>query len=216
MACTLFGICLSLFLEQKSEIGRVVALDEAHKYMTDGAECQALTESLLSTIRLQRHLGTRVIVSTQEPTIDTRLLDLCSITIVHHFTSPAWLEALKKHLAGASDSTTAVQGPTCSRVDAKEEQQTVVHGAKPISLGSLGGATGLFKRIVSLRTGEALIFAPSAVVTVIESVGGSSVESDNDEDDYTGPLMLRLGYDILKVRIRKRVTEDGGRSIMAN
>ncbi|TQS33431.1 hypothetical protein Golomagni_06225, partial [Golovinomyces magnicellulatus] len=55
MACSLFTICLSLFIEQKSNIGRVVALDEAHKYMTDSVESQQLTESLLSTIRLQRH-----------------------------------------------------------------------------------------------------------------------------------------------------------------
>ena len=30
-ACTLFNICLSLFLEGRQDIGRLVALDEAHK-----------------------------------------------------------------------------------------------------------------------------------------------------------------------------------------
>ncbi len=30
-ACALFGICLGVFLEQKMDIGRIVALDEAHK-----------------------------------------------------------------------------------------------------------------------------------------------------------------------------------------
>ena len=30
-ACVLFDICLALFLEQSGEVGRVVALDEAHK-----------------------------------------------------------------------------------------------------------------------------------------------------------------------------------------
>ncbi|KAI8654426.1 C2H2-type domain-containing protein [Fusarium sp. Ph1] len=88
MACSLFTICLSLFLEQDTELGRVIALDEAHKYMTDNNEGQAFTESLLSTIRLQRHLGVRVIISTQEPTISPRLLDLSTITIIHRFTSP--------------------------------------------------------------------------------------------------------------------------------
>ncbi|PHH60585.1 hypothetical protein CDD81_1441 [Ophiocordyceps australis] len=80
-ACALFNICLSLFLEQNTNIGRIVALDEAHKYMTDTAECETLTKSLLETIRLQRHLGTRVAISTQEPTISPKLLDLCSVTI---------------------------------------------------------------------------------------------------------------------------------------
>ncbi len=53
-------------------------------------------------IRLQRHLGTRVIIATQEPTISPSLLGLSSMTIVHHFTSPAWLEALQSHLAAVS------------------------------------------------------------------------------------------------------------------
>jgi hypothetical protein len=30
-ACALFNMCLSLFLEQKTNVGRIVALDEAHK-----------------------------------------------------------------------------------------------------------------------------------------------------------------------------------------
>lgn len=32
-ACSLFSICLSIFLETRAECGRVVALDEAHKVM---------------------------------------------------------------------------------------------------------------------------------------------------------------------------------------
>ncbi|KAI3320368.1 hypothetical protein HD806DRAFT_538208 [Xylariaceae sp. AK1471] len=96
---------LSLFLEQDATVGHVVALDEAHKYMSDSAECQVLTNSLLSTIRLQRHLSTRVVISTQEPTIPPRLLDLCSIAIVHRFTSPDWLRVLRSHLAGISTAS---------------------------------------------------------------------------------------------------------------
>jgi hypothetical protein len=30
-ACSLFNICLNLFLEQATSIGQVIALDEAHK-----------------------------------------------------------------------------------------------------------------------------------------------------------------------------------------
>jgi hypothetical protein len=30
-ACALFDMCLSIYLEQKTTIGRVIALDEAHK-----------------------------------------------------------------------------------------------------------------------------------------------------------------------------------------
>lgn len=181
MACSLFTICLSLFLEQDAgEVGRVVALDEAHKYMTDSVECQALTESLLHIIRMQRHQGARVFISTQEPTISPRLLDLCSITIVHRFTSPDWLEALKKHLAGASKW-------------AAEEGAAHVAGE-------------LFNRIVALRAGEALLFAPS----IITGVKRAGEESGLDTDE-----LIRLGNSVLKVRVRMRITQDGGRSVMA-
>lgn len=103
MACSLFNVCLGLFLERETNLGRVVALDESHTYMTDNVESQAFTESLLSIIRLQRHLGVQAIISTQEPTKSTHLLDLCSMTVVHRFTSPAWLQVLKRHLAGGFD-----------------------------------------------------------------------------------------------------------------
>ena len=62
------------------------------QFMSDETTASAFTDSLLSVIRLQRHLATRVIIATQEPTISPKLLDLCSMTIVHRFTSPAWLK----------------------------------------------------------------------------------------------------------------------------
>lgn len=37
-ACALFNICLGMFMEQKEDIGRVVALDEAHKVSGDHEE----------------------------------------------------------------------------------------------------------------------------------------------------------------------------------
>ncbi|MBE3045074.1 hypothetical protein IMZ48_21470 [Candidatus Bathyarchaeota archaeon] len=89
MACSLFSICLSMFLEKGRQqdsasepaIGRIVALDEAHKYMTteDSGAAATLTNNLLATIRLQRHLGLRVVISTQEPTVSPKLLDLCTM-----------------------------------------------------------------------------------------------------------------------------------------
>lgn len=113
MACSLFNICLSIFVEKGRDkapgsgpsIGRIVALDEAHKYMTteESGAASTLTHNLLATIRLQRHLGLRVVISTQEPTVSPKLLDLCSITIVHRFTSPDWMKTLRGHLAGGDD-----------------------------------------------------------------------------------------------------------------
>lgn len=59
-------------------------------------------------------------------------------------------------------------------------------------------AASLFAQIVELRVGEALVFSPNAVV----GVGGEGGAR-------------KLGSGMLKVRVRNRVTEDGGRSIMA-
>ena len=202
MACSLFNVCLSLFLEQGSRIGKVVALDEAHKYMTDSPECQALTESLLSTIRLQRHLGARIIISTQEPTISPRLLDLCSVTIVHRFTSPDWLATLSKHLAGASGYVEESQKGLNLNGGERSNQSVT---ALPLRQSCL--SADLFSKIISLRTGEALLFAPTAAIGVT-TTGLTGAHAEKDK-------IIRLGHGVLKVRIRKRVTADGGMSIMA-
>ncbi|KAL2269364.1 hypothetical protein VTJ83DRAFT_1548 [Remersonia thermophila] len=209
MACSLFNICLSLFLEQKATaVGRVVALDEAHKYMTDSQECAALTEVLLATIRLQRHLGARVIISTQEPTISPKLLDLCSVTVVHRFTSPDWLQALKRHLAGVSSASKLLEKAKMmnSQGASGRAEDGEVEGASALMLGGADPALELFSHIVDLRVGEALLFAPSAVLAVKKNTGGKAARRDD---------VQRLGHGVLKVRIRNRITADGGKSIMA-
>ena len=135
----------------------------------------SFTESLVSVIRQQRHLATRVIIATQEPTISPKLLDLCSMTIVHRFTSPSWLQTLKNHLAGAS-------------VFDDDETRDLKQ---------------IFNKIVNLEAGEALLFSPSMMLTVNEGEGGTVLRTE------------KLGMGYLKMRVRNRVTADGGRSIMA-
>lgn len=189
-------------------MGRVIALDEAHKYMNSSGEASVLTEQLLSTIRLQRHLGARVIISTQEPTVSPKLLDLCSVTIVHRFTSPDWLRALQKHLAGVNDAS--VGGYESEEDDGEKDGEGSDSGVggltkvlKTLTIKANGGsekeaAKSIFGQVVELRVGEALIFSPNAVL-----------------DIRAGAKPKRLGNGVLKVRIRARVTEDGGRSVMA-
>ncbi|KAF4463508.1 hypothetical protein FALBO_9673 [Fusarium albosuccineum] len=192
LACSLFNMCLSLFLEQKSSIGRVVALDEAHKYMKESEESQTLTDSLLETIRLQRHLGVRVLISTQEPTVSTKLLDLCSMTVVHRFTSPDWLRTLKTHLAGISSMSVTM-------ADEDDEIQAV----NPVAIGGKDPITEVFSMILSLHTGQALVFAPSVVLGRQESVKDGQI------------VFQRLAHRALRVKIRSRLTRDGGRTVMA-
>ena len=147
--------------------------------MSAGAEAGTLTNTLLSSIRLQRHLGTRVFISTQEPTISPKLLDLCSITIVHRFTSPDWLRELRSHLAALDN-------------DGEDP------GKSKFKL------INIFNQIVKLRTGEALLFAPSAIL---------GVEKKQNENGSEETEMKRLGIGCLKIKIRARVTSDGGRSV---
>ncbi|EAA65162.1 hypothetical protein AN9238.2 [Aspergillus nidulans FGSC A4] len=163
-----------VFLEQDTNVGRVVALDEAHKYMKDSAEAQIFTETLLSSVRLQRHLATRIVISTQEPTISADLLSLCSVTIVHRFSSPAWLRALQHHVAAAALGVES-NNKTFSE---KEESQGQAHMSSKLSF---------LDRIVRLRVGEALLFAPSAVFRVTFEGSGT-------------PAVSKLGGGYMKIK----------------
>ncbi|KAJ4348927.1 hypothetical protein N0V95_005053 [Ascochyta clinopodiicola] len=160
-ACILFKLGLERFL-QSSAPAKMLVLDEAHKYMLDTPGSKVLTNYLTAVIRLQRHQGARIVVSTQEPTIATDLVALCSVIVIHRFTSPAWYAALRRHINAVDDDK------------------------------------AIMEQIESLETGEALVYAPHAVLGKNED--GSLIKA-------TGRLM--------KVNIRNRVTLDGGASIMA-
>jgi DNA helicase HerA-like ATPase len=69
------------------------------QYMLDNPGSKVLSNYLATLIRLQRHKGVRVVISTQEPTVSTDLIALCSVTVIHRFTSPAWYSALMKHIS---------------------------------------------------------------------------------------------------------------------
>jgi len=122
--------------------------------MNGTSASEVFTQSLLTVIREQRHKGARVVIATQEPTISTKLLDLCSMTIVHRFTSPEWLSALKGHLAGASMS--------------RGNNGTDLHQ--------------LFKEIVNLNVGESLLFSPSAMLDVVNEKSSSTDQSKSSRE----------------------------------
>jgi len=217
-ACSLFSICLDLFLESRGNVSRIVALDEAHKvisnlsirgipsghmlttnpflkFLTSSASAAAFTDKLLHVIRLQRHLATRIVIATQEPTISTKFVDLSSMTIVHRFTSPEWFQALRSHLAGMSSlgeagATNASEGRNVDRI---------------------------FDEIVELETGEALLFSPSALLdsSMVTKPRYADHEKKTDATSQGGIVPKKLGRAWLKMKVRNRLTEDGGRSIMA-
>lgn len=162
-ACALFSICLKLFMTGWHNKPRIIALDEAHKFLTMTAEAQKLIADLIAIVRQQRHFNSRVVVATQEPTVSAEFLDLCNVSIVHRFTSPQWFNTIKDHLAAAhADSH-------------------------------------LFDTIVKLKTGQALVFSPTAIIGA---------------DHHLSDLVVSENRH-LKVSIRPRVSADGGKSITA-
>ncbi|KAG1817521.1 uncharacterized protein BJ212DRAFT_1349680 [Suillus subaureus] len=99
-ACGLFEIVTRLFVRAEVETGKVLVVDEAHKYLSTNRGVSGLTKALLTLTREQRHLGMRVIISTQEPTVvPPVLLDLCTVAIMHRFSSPAWWDHLARHIS---------------------------------------------------------------------------------------------------------------------
>lgn len=146
--------------------------------MSESESASTFTETLLSVIRQQRHLATRVIIATQEPTISSKLLDLSSMTIVHRFTSPSWLQTLKSHLAGISSTEGS------SSRDIKQ----------------------IFQLIVNLEAGQALLFSPSAIL---------DVDDESTAEDALVSRVQKLGLRYVKMKVRERLTVDGGRSILA-
>ncbi|KAJ5346958.1 uncharacterized protein N7506_000211 [Penicillium brevicompactum] len=167
-ACILFRIAIDLFLYAHPSRGKMIVADEAHKYMTDTFAAKALIETFLTIIRQQRHLGVRIIISTQEPTISPQLIDLCSLTIIHRFTSPEWYKTIEKHVPMGGE--------------------LAPHQADSARKG--------LSRVARLRTGEAIVFASSAHL----------VGEDGN--------IMNTQHETFKVMIRKRITWDGGRSIV--
>jgi len=172
MAGAIFEICIRLFQRANVDTGKVLVVDEAHKYLSDSSSTPTgLTRALLSLVRQQRHMSMRVIVSTQEPTVlPSAFIALCSIIVLHRFASSAWWEHLKKHIPA-----------TMSDEDS-------------------------FDRVVTLKTGEALVCCPTGVYVGTEP---------GSESAASRIRLLQFSRNFLVVRTRRRVTADGGASLMA-
>ena len=64
-ACGLFEIITRIFVRADVGTGKVLVVDEAHKYLSTSQGSSGLTNALLTLTREQRHLAMRVIISTQ-------------------------------------------------------------------------------------------------------------------------------------------------------
>ncbi|KAJ2930192.1 hypothetical protein H1R20_g6880, partial [Candolleomyces eurysporus] len=208
-ACGLFDIMIRLFVRAEVNTGKVLVVDEAHKYLSPGKASSGLTKTLLRLIRQQRHLSMRILISTQEPTVvPPVLLDLCSVTILHRFTSPSWWAHLIQHVSA-----------DFSKSDA-------------------------FDHVVRLQTGHALVLAPAGLGVFDDEIfpadsaswnktdggwddtgagkdntdeGSGATEAARDDTDVgrTVKTVGHIGRRYLIMKTRRRVTTDGGASILA-
>ncbi|KAK6521479.1 hypothetical protein TWF506_001692 [Arthrobotrys conoides] len=184
-ACVLFGICNQLFTSAPKYSGKIIALDEAHRYMTDNAcaSVQRFAQSIIGNIRVQRHLGLRTIVSTQDPFIHPELLELSSMVIFHRFDIPRWFEEIRKHVGFQTKTKTSAPEPSQVDVWGEEEMQKVEED--------------IFSNIMGLDTGEACIYCPQLVIP---------------ENDWKASTLKRFGNGVFKVMVRQKITVDGGAS----
>ena len=96
-ALALFMVMLRLFSQARDPDGRLfnklIVFDEAHKYMGN----PRLTNAIVQTVREMRHKGTSVVIASQNPpSVPREIIELSSIVIAHKFTSPQWLEHIRK------------------------------------------------------------------------------------------------------------------------
>ena len=94
----LFQVLTEQFRTLSTKGGKVLCLDEAHKYMT-GEKKDGLSEAIVNAARLMRHDGMRLVVSTQSPkALAPELLELVTLAVLHHFHSPDWWQYLQSKL----------------------------------------------------------------------------------------------------------------------
>ena len=97
-ANSLFQVVTEQFRSAPVKGGKVLALDEAHKFM-DGVKSDGLSQSIVNVARLMRHDGIRLMVSTQSPmALAPELLELVSVAVLHHFHSRNWWDYLRQKL----------------------------------------------------------------------------------------------------------------------
>jgi hypothetical protein len=96
-ALALFMVLLRLCAQAAGPDGetfnKLIVFDEAHKYM----DSTRLTKAIVETVREMRHKGTSVVVASQNPpSIPREIIELSSVVVAHRFTSPQWLEHIRK------------------------------------------------------------------------------------------------------------------------
>ena len=128
-----------------------------------------------------------------EPTVvPPVLLDLCTVAILHRFSSPSWWDHLAKHVSADISAEDAFDRVVKLQVRYRAWQLSAE--SQPDS---------------SPQTGEAIVLAPS----------GLGVFPDAPDTTKPGPVapvpkLNQFGRRYVLLKTRRRVTKDGGASIL--
>jgi len=125
-----------------------------------------------------------------EPTVvPSVLLDLCTVTILHRFSSPSWWEHLIQHVSADFTGTDAFDKVVKLQVRLPFDR---LHECLSHSIYH--------------QTGQAIVLAPSALTI---SEGSTALAASS-----TRTLLSRLGRQYIIMKTRQRVTADGGASLL--
>ncbi|KAF8656483.1 hypothetical protein AX16_002502 [Volvariella volvacea WC 439] len=95
--CGFFNVVLEVFLQKSLDDGKLIVLDDAHKYLGSNSGSKKLTESLLLAAEQKQQLNARILISTQDPSIvPPNFVELSSFIMAHRLPSLEWLH-LSQH-----------------------------------------------------------------------------------------------------------------------
>jgi len=94
-ATAVFQVLLQHFRLANLQCGKLLVCDEAHKYFNKN-EKLGFTKTVTEAVRLMRHEGMRIVISSQSPEkIPIEMMELSSLTVLHPFVSVGWLNYLR-------------------------------------------------------------------------------------------------------------------------
>jgi hypothetical protein len=131
-----FQVLLATFRnKQVGGAGKLVAFDEAHRYMGLNGESDALAREITDCARLMRHEGLRLLISTQSPkAMPEELLELTTVLVAHRFQSGDWHAYLSKKVPLPEGSFEEIR--------ALAPGEALVYSARPCLGPAAGGGGG--------------------------------------------------------------------------
>lgn len=103
----IFQVLLEQFRACDVDAGKVVVLDEAHRYLSRDS---GFARAVVDAVRVMRHEALRVVVSTQSPlTLPPEILELTSVAVLHAFHSSDWYAYLASKLPIPKDGFKTVR-----------------------------------------------------------------------------------------------------------